>query len=246
MGTCLPQEVLWIISSVNACRQASQNLGHLVLSHTRGKTPAKRHFSAKPWQIRNLSLHTKTWCAFCHAPNIKKCCFPIKTAYSSRKIDKHVCASRLNTMLTKHAFLYFLYSKYRLYISLPLLIAQYCHGFHQVVIDFTTCHWFHKIVVDFTMLSRNFTQVQRCRNKDIARTQQVKHVEGQQKGCWEGRTKNAKKNTANRNRNLPKSDPKIKRMFVEKHVILHSWLSKSSRLYWQWLCISNISIIYLV
>ena len=73
-------------------------------------------------------------------------------------------------------FCIFLYSKYRLYISLPLLIAQYCHGFHQVVIDFTTCHWLHKIVVDFTMLSRNFTQVQRCRNKDIARTKANKKV----------------------------------------------------------------------
>lgn len=150
-------------------------------------------------------------------------------------------------------FCIFLYSKYRLYISLPLLIAQYCHGFHQVVIDFTTCHWLHKIVVDFTMLSRNFTQVQRCRNKDIARTQQVKHVEGQQKGCWEGRTKNAKKKHSEPQQKPPKIRPQTFMIVSgtwncsfagEKHVTLQSWLSKSSKLYWQWLY--DKSIIYLV
>ena len=59
---------------------------------------------------------------------------------------------------------------------------------YKVVIDFTRLSLvsqhslgFHYVVMDFTMLSQTRTQVQRCRNTDIARNEQVKHVEGQKK-----------------------------------------------------------------
>ena len=66
------------------------------------------------------------------------------------------------------------------------LISQHCLWLHNVVIDFTRwslvsqhCLGFQDVVMDFTMLSQTRTQVQRCRNTDIARNEQVKHVEGQ-------------------------------------------------------------------
>ena len=99
--TCLRQEPLWIISSVNGCRQASRSLGRLVLSHTPGKTPATCHFPAKPWQISSFTIAHQSVVR----SSIKNDrCFPIRLRFEKHEICKHVCASGPNTVLTKRSF----------------------------------------------------------------------------------------------------------------------------------------------
>lgn len=201
--------MLWIISSVNACRQASQNLGHPVLSHTRGKTPAKCHFSAKPWQIRNFII------AYQNVVRVLSC-----------TQHEEMLLSNKDSLLFKKNWQ-------------TCLCQQTEHHAHETRISVFFCtvstgctylclFWLHNIVMDFTRLSLTSPHVTDCtklswisqccrgilhKYKDV----EIKTLrELNRWSMWKANKKVAekvepkmqKKNTANRNRNLPKSDPK--------------------------------------
>lgn len=135
--------MLWIISSVNACRQASQNLGHPVLSHTRGKTPAKCHFSAKPWQIRNFII------AYQNVVRVLSC-----------TQHEEMLLSDKDSLLFKKNWQ-------------TCLCQQTEHHAHETRISVFFCtvstgctylclFWLHNIVMDFTRLSLTSPHVTDC------------------------------------------------------------------------------------
>lgn len=246
--------MLWIISSVNACRQASQNLGHPVLSHTRGKTPAKCHFSAKPWQIRNFII------AYQNVVRVLSC-----------TQHEEMLLSNKDSLLFKKNWQ-------------TCLCQQTEHHAHETRISVFFCtvstgctylclFWLHNIVMDFTRLSLTSPHVTDCtklswisqccrgilhKYKDV----EIKTLrELNRWSMWKANKKVAekvepkmqKKKHSEPQQKPPKIRPQTFMIVSgtwncsfagEKHVTLQSWLSKSSKLYWQWLY--DKSIIYLV